>query len=691
MTTVQTLEDGRIRVRLGDLGLAPENLRFEEPADEGVPRLADTIDAAGMIYPPIVRKGRKGEQPFMVLDGRRRRFALLLRVDRGDASLDDEVECLLATSRAAQAAAAVLTNSEHAPVHLADVILAIGKLRKAKMSTAAIAAALGYDELEIKRLEALSTVHPNVLTAFRRAKLTLRQVRLFARVKDLERQGHLAETALDGYFSDYHIEELVQRGRVTIHDPRFVLVGAARYAEAGGRMEVDLFGELPDTILDPDLLTRLWRARAEELSAGIAEKDLTVLFGEDGGYRAPDGLYPTPFVMVDELSPEARVAFDEAQARFQAAYDRIQASGEAGPADPDIADMLMARLDAARAKLLAGTIEAVILSPRDVLGLEARFFWQPPPVEPAAEAEMSGGPDDEDEEEADTDRRDEVLAPPPVLAEVEGVAHGLHEVRTDLATRGLIRSLADSPQAALIALVAQLFKGLALQGPVSRESSALTVGALRYSCAGRKPVASLDGEVRARLDSARTAYLASGLRPIGYVAGLSDGDRLALLAELVAVTLDLHEARTSSIRREARAEAQEIAALCGADLTAHWTPDAPFLTAHTKPQLLAMVSAMAVEDPRAATLKKDELVNLVAAQAAERRWAPSVVQWGAAASADPDDASEGGLDHGEDAPAGEAAVDPLAEPSPIEPEGAGSLAAAPDELDAEATDQSQAA
>lgn len=63
MTTVQTLEDGRIRVRLGDLGLAPENLRFEEPADEGVPRLADTIDAAGMIYPPIVRKGRKGEQP----------------------------------------------------------------------------------------------------------------------------------------------------------------------------------------------------------------------------------------------------------------------------------------------------------------------------------------------------------------------------------------------------------------------------------------------------------------------------------------------------------------------------------------------------------------------------------------------------------------------------------------------------
>ena len=80
MTDIQTASVtpmDEITVRLGDLGLAPENLRFQEPADDGVPQLAETVLAAGVLIPPIVRAGRKGEQPFMALDGRRRRFALL--------------------------------------------------------------------------------------------------------------------------------------------------------------------------------------------------------------------------------------------------------------------------------------------------------------------------------------------------------------------------------------------------------------------------------------------------------------------------------------------------------------------------------------------------------------------------------------------------------------------------------------
>jgi hypothetical protein len=42
----------------------------------------------------------------------------------------------------------MLPATAHAPVHIADVISAIGKL-----DTNAIAAALGYAELEIKHLE----------------------------------------------------------------------------------------------------------------------------------------------------------------------------------------------------------------------------------------------------------------------------------------------------------------------------------------------------------------------------------------------------------------------------------------------------------------------------------------------------------------------------------------------------------
>jgi ParB family transcriptional regulator, chromosome partitioning protein len=252
-------------VRLGDLGLAPENLRFKEPADEAIPQMADTMTAAGVIVPPIVRPGRDGEEPFMVLDGRRRRFGLLFRRDRGEIDDDHPVTCKLAVTAAQQTAAIILPNAEVAPIHVADVIRAIGKLRRAKMATCAIAKALGYPEIDIKRLEALAGVHPKVLEALREGHLTLKQVRLFARLKDKAQQAEIAEEAMEGYFEDYHLRQLVDEHRGSTKDDRFVLVGMDRYLAAGGRVASDLFGELPDSLLDPDVLQAQWKARVQPI------------------------------------------------------------------------------------------------------------------------------------------------------------------------------------------------------------------------------------------------------------------------------------------------------------------------------------------------------------------------------------------------------------------------------------------
>jgi len=133
--------------------------------------------------------------------------------------------------------------------------------------------------------------------------------------------------------------------------------------------------------------------------------------------------------------------------------------------------------------------------------------------------------------------------------------------------------------------------------------------------------------VKARLDAKRAAYKASGLRPITWVETLAHGEKMALLAELTAMSLNLREARTSMIRHGARAEAAEIAALCGADIAAHWTPDEAYLEVHSKKQLLALLEEMGVEDDRAKTLKKADLVAFVAESAAERQWAPAALAW----------------------------------------------------------------
>lgn len=631
----------RIRVKLCNLGLAPENLRFEVPEDAEVPRLADTIRAAGVIYPPIVRKGRKGESAFMVLDGRRRRFALLRLAADGVIPEDFEVECLLAASRAAQAAAAVLPNAEHAPVHTADVIVAIGKLRRSRLTTSAIAEALGYEETEVRRLDALAKVHPDVLQAYRVGKLTLTQVWLLARLKDRNRQADFAQDALEGYFHEQGLRSLVTSGRITIEDARFALVTEAAYAEGGGRLSDDLFGELPAEVLDGERLDDLWRARAARTAEGLASAGLTLAFSRERGLRAPDGLEHLPFIHWGSLPDERRAQFDAARTDVEAAMALV-AEATDDTRQAALAQMLQARLILARLTAGRGEIVAALLTPaRD--GLDVVFYQRPAPQLPQAEQPSDNEPDDEDEDEIPASggrlvsgrwRWDPDIPERAVRIEAAGVSHLQHAARTAMATRGLIRDLADHPDVALIAVIAQLFKHLALNDTIASGASLLAIAAPN----GPVPAGEddLDGQVWRRLAARRTAFLDSGQRPLGFVAALDGPDRMALLAELVAVTVDLREARTTSIRREARAEAEEVAALCGADLARRWTPDDAFLGVHSRAQLLDFLADMKAEPPRGGGVRKDEMVRATAEAAAERRWLPACLRWdvGEAVAAD---------------------------------------------------------
>lgn len=631
---------GHIRIRLSDLGLAPENLRFDEPADDGIAQLADTILAAGVIIPPIVRRGRKGEQDYMALDGRRRRLALLLLRDRGDIDETYEVDCILARDQAARAAAVVLPNAERAPVHVADVILAIGKLRKGGMDTAKIASALGYADLEIRRLEALSQVHAKVLDGLRLGRLTLKQVRMFARLPDKVRQGELAQTALDGYFHEHLLRQVVECDQVTLNDARLLLVGLDAYAQAGGRVLSDLFGEMPDRLLDADLLDRLWRSRVELLCERLKAEGLVAFIAEGSTYRPPDGYDLLRYGRL--LSAEDAAALEaarEAYAALTESFGDVDLTQE--PAIDRLADLVVA-LKAIKQVGLKAPVGAVLLSPGHEFGLDMTFFSQ---VQPDAPEDADDLDEDVEAELAHGGRSDPPdVEVPGVEVDVEGSSHVLHETRTHVATCGLIRDLADHPDAALTALLAQLFKNLALRGYGRGEESALAISASAYRRSGSTAIDQLDGEVLARLAGRREAYLASGMRPIAWIDQLVHGEKMALLAELTAISLNLREPRTTSIRTSARAEAAEIAELCGADISVHWTPDAAYLATHSKRQLLALHLEMGLDDPRAAGLKKDELVAFTLEACAERRWAPQILSWIAVEASDPEHAPDQAVD-----------------------------------------------
>jgi len=70
-----------------------------------------------------------------------------------------------------------------------------------------------------------------------------------------------------------------------------------------------------------------------------------------------------------------------------------------------------------------------------------------------------------------------------------------------------------------------------------------------------------------------------------------------------------------------------------------------------------------VEDDRAKTLKKDDLVTFVAEAAAERQWAPAALSWETLVEvkdSTDEDAAEGTSDDGVEAPVAGAEAPPLA-------------------------------
>lgn len=654
---------------LRDLAVAPENLRYDEPADEGIGELADTIFAAGLLQPLTVRPGRGQEHAAMVLDGRRRLLALGALLADGQVGDDYPVSCFVETDLARQAAAVVLTNTA-VPVHPADVIAAIGKMLKAKLTVAAVAGALGYGEVEIRRLAALSALPAKALEALRAGRITLRQAKLLARLPDAAVQSEIAEAALNGFgFQEWRVSEHLDTGQVTVRDRRFAMVGAARYGEAGGRMESDLFGERADVLLDPDRLQAAWIARAESIGAHVAAgRDWRVVVAVDEPELDDGAFEPFGYSYGMGLAAEAldawRTAADEAETALAALSGRNLADGSA---DADLVAYLAARVAADTLAEPEREVALLTVFADAATGLDVRAWGPPAAVGPqdGQDGEQGDG-DDEDSLPASLsgglDRvactpRPHLATPVPVAVapsvDLQGVNHGLHELRTDTATRALIRALADDPAAALVALIARLFTVVVLGRDTAKGAGALSLRADAYSRPRTAPIETLDGDVRRRLAERRAAWEGSGLSVIGWVSGLAHGDKMALLAEVVALSLDLREERTSPLRRQARSDAVEIAALCQADVTLHWTPDAAFLAAHPKAKLLNMLDAMGAGEAHAAAAKKDELVALVGERAAERGWAPDYLSWVAEPPVDVDGEADTAGSAPESSPTGE--------------------------------------
>ncbi len=397
-------------------------------------------------------------------------------------------------------------------------------------------------------------------------------------------------------------------------------------------------------VLDPEILQAAWVARAEGLAQALAADGVHVQVAVAPAEIDDPALASFGDAYGMGLDAEGLAAWEDAQNAEQEAEAALaDLDWAADDVDPVVAAYLSATLAADLASEPARDVTFIQVFSDTATGVSLRAFGPPAPVVEADDVDEEHEDGDDDERwELPSAHRDVTSVPaavPIAIAprpDLEGVGHALHEVRTDAATRALIRALADDPGAALTALVARLFAVLVLHQGRGRGGGALTIEAEAYGRPRVSPIEALDGDVRRRLADRRAAWAATALSPIAWVAGLAHGEKMALLAEVVALSLDLREERTTSIRRSARSEAVEVAALCQADVTLHWTPDEAFLGAHPKAKLLDMLDQMGAGESRAGAAKKDELVSLVAERAAERGWAPAYLSWTAELPEEPE-------------------------------------------------------
>lgn len=647
-------------VALNTLAIAPENVRANLPADAGIPQLWQTLKAAGQLYVMLVRPGKKGEADHMILDGRRRFLAFSHGVEIGDIPADHCVKVQIETDKNRQLAATLLTASETEPTHLVDIIRTIRVLRDRKMKTGSIAEALGYEKIQIDRWGALATLSDDALEALRAGKLTFRQATLLTKIADTETQAALVQQAVNGSLYDQSISSMIVGARITAADPRVRLVGLSRYTAAGGRIESDLFNETPDILLDPDKLQTAWTECARPLCVAMKDSGLAVFVSFDRQYTAPDGFQGLP-VEVYGGGPGAGEARDEAMRELTAARNALR---DIDDFDDTTTDALLTYVERslayAQTRVPGEAIGAVIVCPDKDFGLSLTYFTAvPAPQEEQPQVQGSG---DASEGDGSTDRvalasdgasapkvhrgatREDyepteevkleraaaklVEAPREPVVTIEARTNGLHERYTDLATRGLIRAVADEPETALNILLARLFVKIAVQPWSSQQESATTIEATPYSRTGVNPHPALDGDVRARLEERRLAFIEAGVRPIAWISTLAHGEKMTMLAELTALSLDLVEPNTKVPRNGARADAAEIAETIDHDFTNFTTPDEAFFAAHGKTELLKMLErfdpAASVE---ASSLRKDDLAAFVAERAAEHRWAPDALSW----------------------------------------------------------------
>ncbi|MEO1019490.1 MAG: ParB/RepB/Spo0J family partition protein, partial [Pseudomonadota bacterium] len=606
--TLEAPEHTTLSLALSQLVIGKDNPRANSEEDEDITALATSIAAIGLIQPLIVIK-RSGK--YSILDGRRRFLAMKHLEAEGTISSDFSVPAMQVSQK--HKAAGLVANIQRRNMTPVETFAAVSALSKSMKSPDKIARVLGLEVRTVRQHQALGGLPVDFLSALEAGHVRFDMAKALCRVDDLERRRQFIDQALAGELQFWQLRNILksEKHRSDEHIAQFVTEAA--YVAAGGKVEGDLFDDYAFWVSPEALETAFQTALkplAEKLqSFGLAETHISI------SSAVPD----------NTVDLEDYVEFDdEAKAtQFEADWNAYQA----------------AFYQAWRHHIDTGTEEsrsAVTLSLCDLYG----FALETVPAETRAElrpyilfgsvpivvfvlSPIEDVEEDEDNIDPISVNTGEDTKPDDVAQKVDEIGRRhlnpsgalkqrLHEIRTRVFAKDLI----SRPDVALALLIAQLSGQFRTR---LKGASPLKIWATPFTVGIGNDIVNEDESWSATRTSVETLLTPrEGLDLIDHILGLSDQERMSVLAFLVADCVDLTEPRNPHMGKPDIDVSTSIAAKIDADPAKHWTPDTVTLTGFTKGALVDIAAILETELDSG--LKKMNLVSDVEKLTAEKTW-----------------------------------------------------------------------
>jgi ParB family transcriptional regulator, chromosome partitioning protein len=258
-------------IALNKLVASPRNVRRSSDPQADLELKAD-IEAHGLLQNLVVTSVKKPKGCFAVEGGERRRRALQALAEEGKLAKDHGVCCLVVDANAAHEAS-LAENFQRLAMNPADECLAFSRLVGQGADAEAIARRFGLTVRFVEGRLRLAALAPVVFEALGAGEISLDVAKAYAATPDAERQAYVFEQVSQSYMSNHPdtIRRMMTQATVSASDRRARFVGEDAYAEAGGRIERDLFADADEARwLDVALLERLAWEKMESLAAATA-------------------------------------------------------------------------------------------------------------------------------------------------------------------------------------------------------------------------------------------------------------------------------------------------------------------------------------------------------------------------------------------------------------------------------------